>query len=66
MKKSVLRLLSVCVTVALTVGLLCCFSLSASAATIKLGDANGDGEVNMKDVLMLRKFLAGLITELGA
>ena len=31
-----------------------------------LGDANADGDVNMKDVLMLRKFLAGLIDTLGA
>ena len=64
MKKSVLRLFSVCVTVALTVGLLCCFSLSASAATIKLGDANGDGEVNMKDVLLVRKYMAGSAVEM--
>lgn len=29
------------------------------------GDANNDGAVNMKDVLVLRKYLAGLTTELN-
>ncbi|MCQ2405348.1 MAG: dockerin type I repeat-containing protein, partial [Clostridia bacterium] len=30
------------------------------AEDILHGDANGDGAVNMKDVLILRKFLAGI------
>ncbi len=30
-----------------------------------LGDANGDDSVDMKDVLMIRKYMAGLIDELG-
>ena len=30
-----------------------------------LGDANDDGSVDMKDVLLLRKFLAGLATEIN-
>ena len=30
-----------------------------------LGDANGDGNVNMKDVLVLRKHLAGIAVELN-
>ena len=59
MKKTVIRSISVCLTISLLASLLCCFTLSASAATIKLGDANGDGEVNMKDVLLVRKYMAG-------
>ncbi len=31
---------------------------------VLLGDANGDGAVDMKDVLLLRKFLAGLSDEM--
>ncbi len=30
-----------------------------------IGDANGDGAVDMKDVLMIRKFLAGLSAEIN-
>ena len=33
---------------------------------VLLGDVNADGTVNMKDVLMLRKYLAGLVDKLGA
>lgn len=36
-------------------------SLTASAAVATRGDLNGDGVVDMKDVLMLRKFIANLI-----
>ncbi len=34
------------------------------SADVLLGDANGDGAVDMKDVLLLRKFLAGLSDEM--
>ena len=64
MKKTVIRSISLCLTLSLLVSLLCCFTLSASAATIKLGDANGDGDVNMKDVLLVRKYMAGTSVEM--
>ena len=32
----------------------------------ELGDANGDNFVDMKDVLLLRKYLADIIDTLGA
>ena len=33
----------------------------ASDVTAALGDVDGDGEVSMKDVLLVRKFIAGLV-----
>ncbi len=39
-------------------------TLKLSSAAV-LGDANDDGKVDMKDVLLLRKFLAGMTEELN-
>ena len=39
---------------------------SATEPEKLLGDANNDNAVNMKDVLMMRKFLANVIDKLGA
>ena len=61
MKKSVIRVVSCLSTVALLVSFMCMLTFSASAGnTIKLGDVNSDGDVNMKDVLAVRKYVAGL------
>ena len=35
-------------------------SLSIQVSAVTYGDANGDGDVNMKDVLLVRKSIAGL------
>ena len=64
MKKSVLRALSYVSTVAMLVTLVCTLTFTASAAVIKLGDVNGDGDVNMKDVLIIRKYVAGIDVEM--
>lgn len=40
-------------------------SLSANTSLISVGDANGDGKVNIKDATLIQKFLANLET-LGA
>lgn len=54
MKLNVKRILCVllCLVLCLTV------SLPAYAASVRYGDANDDGAVNMKDVLTLRQYLA--------
>ena len=70
------KLLSVLLTLALAVIVAAGMTVFAAAETetqvetqttgIIYGDANNDGAVNMKDVLMLRKYLAGLVETLGA
>ena len=69
MKSMRMRLLALVSAVVMLMVALPLISLSAEnekVVTVLCGDANADGTVNMKDVLMLRQFLAGLITELGA
>ena len=39
-------------------------SLVLQGASVIYGDGNGDGDVNMKDVLLLRKHIAGLSVEI--
>ena len=39
-------------------------SLSIGAGAVTYGDANGDGDVNMKDVLIVRKHIAGMDVEI--
>ncbi len=64
MKKSIMRALSCLMTVAMLATLVCTATFTAAAAVIKLGDATGDGEINMKDVLAVRKYVGGLAVEL--
>ena len=47
-------------------GVLCFSSIVPAAALVTplYGDANDDGVINMKDVLLLRKYLAGMTQEL--
>ena len=40
--------------------MLSAFAVPASAGAVLYGDANKDGNVNMKDVLMVRKYVAGI------
>ena len=56
-KKWCLRVL---LTVATLAVLMAAMGISALAECITLGDANSDGEINMKDVLTVRKYVAGL------
>ena len=41
---------------------LSCVSIISSADVRKVGDVNSDGNINGKDVLLLRKYIVGLDT----
>ncbi len=63
MKSTKLRVLSLLMAVVMVLVALPLFSTSAEnepVVTVLCGDANGDGAINMKDVLGLRKFIVGL------
>ena len=59
-KKRILALLMAAVMVMVTVPLFSASAENEKVVTVLCGDANGDGVVNMKDVLVLRKFIAGM------
>lgn len=54
------KLLAVVITLIISLTMI----IPASAADIKKGDANGDGKRDMKDVLVLRKYLAHMSTDI--
>ena len=63
MKTKKMRVLALLMAVVMVMVALPLFSVSAeneTVVTVLCGDATGDGIVNMKDVLNLRKFIAGL------
>lgn len=63
MKTKKTRVLALLMAVVMVMVALPLFSVSAeneTVVTVLCGDATGDGVVNMKDVLNLRKFIAGL------
>lgn len=63
MKSKKMRVLSLMMAVVIAMIALPLFSATAEneiVVTVLCGDANGDGIVNMKDALMLRKFLANM------
>jgi|GEM_PF-1520165 len=39
------------------------FAVTVEENDVLIGDANGDGDVNMKDVLLCRRFIAGLASD---
>ena len=53
----------VCVISLLAVMMPLCFTATATEAH-RLGDADGDGDITMKDVLLVRQYIAGMTTEL--
>lgn len=56
MKKNFITFISFFMTFVLLFSIV---SICPFAETIGLGDTNGDGSIDMKDVLLLRKFIAG-------
>ncbi len=66
MKKHLSILLSVALAVVVMAGMtvFAAAETAANTAEIVYGDANTDGAVNMKDVLTIRKYVAGLSAEI--
>ncbi len=59
-KMRILALMMAAVMVMVTVPLVSVSAENEKVVTVLCGDANSDGVVNMKDVLVLRKFIAGM------